>query len=84
MLTCRKEDLICREVDGSIVGLDLRTSRYFSLNATGTFLWRQLENGAEVDDLVSALAAEHSLDRSAAANDVDVFVTSLREQDLLA
>ena len=84
MLTCRKDDLICREVDGNIVGLDLRTSRYFSLNDTGTFLWRQLEKGAEVDDLVSALAAEHSLDRSAAANDVDVFVTSLREQDLLA
>jgi hypothetical protein len=83
MLISRKSDLICREVDGKLVGLDLRSSRYFSLNPTGTYLWRLLENGAESDSLVDALVESHQIDREVAAADVELFLDSLRSQELL-
>jgi hypothetical protein len=83
MLISRKSDLICREVDGKLVGLDLRSSRYFSLNPTGTYLWRLLEDGAESDSLVDALVESHRIDREVAAADVERFIDSLRSQELL-
>jgi coenzyme PQQ synthesis protein D (PqqD) len=79
----RRDELISREVDGKLVGLDLRSSQYFSLNPTGTFLWRLLESGTEPDALADALAEEHQVDRETAAADVQAFLSSLQEQQLI-
>lgn len=75
--------MIWREVDGRVVGLDLRSSRYFSLNATGSYLWRLLGEGVGREDLAGRLAAEFSLDHEVAARDVSQFLDSLRAGDLL-
>jgi hypothetical protein len=83
VLKSRSTEMICREVDGKLVGLDLRTSRYFSLNATGTGLWRLLETGAPKSDLVDAMVAEHNLDPATAVVHVDAFIDSLQQQGLL-
>jgi len=83
VLKSRSNDLICREVDGKLVGLDLRSSRYFSLNPAGTALWRLLEGGAQASDLVEALVNEHQIAPEAAEVDVQTFIASLLEQDLL-
>jgi hypothetical protein len=82
-LKSRRSDLICREVDGKLVGLDLRTSRYFSLNPSGTLLWRLLEQGTQPASLADALVTEHQIDPETAAADVQAFVDALYEQDLL-
>jgi hypothetical protein len=83
VLKSRSTDLICREVDGKLVGLDLRSSRYFSLNPTGTLLWRLLENGTQPDAMVDALVTEHQIDPETAAADVQAFIDSLHDQELL-
>jgi Coenzyme PQQ synthesis protein D (PqqD) len=83
MLLKRRGDLICREVDGKLVGLDPQSSNYFSLNPTGTLLWRQLEGGAETTSLVEALVEQHQVDPATAAADVQAFVDSLQEHELL-
>jgi hypothetical protein len=83
MLISRKSDLICREVDGKLVGLDLRSSQYFSLNPTGTRLWRLLDQGADSGALVEALVEAHQIDREVAETDVAQFIDSLRSQELL-
>jgi hypothetical protein len=83
VLKRRTTEMICREVDGKLVGLDLRASRYFSLNSTGTELWRMLEVGSPKDDLAQALAREHNLDHATAVVHVDDFIASLQQQDLL-
>jgi Coenzyme PQQ synthesis protein D (PqqD) len=83
VLKSRTTEMICREVDGKLVGLDLRASRYFSLNATGTQLWRLLEVGSPKNDLVDSLVREHNLDQATAVVHVDEFVDSLQQQGLL-
>jgi hypothetical protein len=83
MLQSRQADLICREVDGSLVGLDLRASHYFSLNAVGTLLWRLLNGGASVDALVASLVEQYDLDHATATHDVEEFIDSLQAQGLL-
>jgi hypothetical protein len=79
----RRDQLIWREVDGRVVGIDLRSSRYFSLNPTATFLWKLLGDGAAPDDLTERLSAEFALDRGLAAEDVSAFLASLEAGGLL-
>ena len=40
---------------GDSVLLHLRTSQYFSLNATGSFLWKLLESSANAEAMSEAL-----------------------------
>jgi len=79
----RREDLAWREVGGTIVGLDLRTSSYFSLKDTGAVLWKLLDAGARREDLVAALVARFAVTDATAGADVAAFITDLSRQGLL-
>jgi hypothetical protein len=79
----RRSDIIWREVDGRVVGLDLRSSRYFSLNRTGARLWALLAEDTDAASLVDALVSGSTVDRAEAAADVDAFVASMRENGLV-
>lgn len=83
MYRLRGEDLEWREVEGEIVGLDLRGSTYFALNRTASALWPSLSEGATRDELVARLCSAFDSDQAAAGRDVDVFLESLRERGLL-
>lgn len=55
-----------------------------SLNETGAFLWEILIDGAEYQDLVTALMKEYDeIDQETAKNDVDAFLDQLRKQELI-
>lgn len=80
----RDEHAVWREVDGEIVILDLRSSRYLQLNASGTALWRWLAQDADEPALVSALAAQFDLAEAQAARDVTAFLRDLEAQGFLS
>lgn len=46
-----------------VVGLDLRTSRYFRLNASGAFLWQQVSEAKTREQLVDALIEAYDIAR---------------------
>lgn len=48
-----------------------------TLNGTGVFLWRQLEQGATRETLADALTAEYDVSREEALADIDAFLASL-------
>lgn len=54
-----------------------------TLNETGAFLWKKLQDSASEEELVSALCAEYDVDPEVARNDVKKFIDIAREQDLL-
>ncbi|HEX9889451.1 MAG TPA: PqqD family protein [Nitriliruptorales bacterium] len=73
-----------RHVEGEVVALDLRDSMYLGINPTGALLWPHLAEGATRDELVEVLLDQHEeLDQTRARNDVDAFLGSLRERNLL-
>ncbi len=82
-LRLRSDQLEWREVEGEIVVLDLRTSRYLSLNETGGVLWSALLDGVTREDLVARLVDSYGIDEQTAGEDVDAFLASLSEQQLL-
>lgn len=48
-----------------------------TLNESGAFLWRQLEQGATRETLADALTAEYDVSREEALADIDAFLASL-------
>lgn len=50
-----------------------------TLNETGAFLWKQLEQGCDQHQLVEALLEEYEVSREQAQESVDRFVAEIQE-----
>ena len=83
MFRLRATDLAWREVESEIVVLDLRSSRYLSINATGVVLWRDLEAGATRVLLSERLCEEFGISLEQAQRDVEAFLDMCVERDLV-
>jgi Coenzyme PQQ synthesis protein D (PqqD) len=79
----RDSDLDWREVEGELVALDLRESRYLSVNQTGKELWGALAEGATREELVDRLADAFGIERSRAEADTDAFVSDLESRGVV-
>jgi Coenzyme PQQ synthesis protein D (PqqD) len=82
-LTLRDADLDWREVEGELIVLDLRESRYLAINRTGHALWGALVEGATRAELIDRLVDAFEVDRPRAATDVDAFTAELESRGLL-
>ena len=83
-----KDGFILREVAGQTVvlpvGGDLDLNMMITLNETGAFLWKRLENENDEAGLVAALLAEYDVDEATAKTAVEGFVAKLNENGFLA
>jgi len=82
-----KDGFILREVAGERVvipsGDALDLNMMITLNETGAFLWKQLEQETTEDAVVSALLKEYDVDEAVARTHVAAFITKLKEHDFL-
>lgn len=51
----------------------------FIITESGMLLWDLIKNGAEKDELVSALMKEYEIDSKTAAEDTNEFIQKLRD-----
>ena len=58
-------------------------NRIMSVNETGAFLWRMLENGAEKQKMIDALLREYETDPQTAEKDVDAFLKEMQDKGLI-
>jgi hypothetical protein len=79
-----RENVTWRVVDGEAVVVHAATSDYFSLNATGTWLWTRLEAAATPAGLAAALARRYGIDVAVATADVGAFLEQLAQASLVA
>lgn len=83
-LELRHDRVQWRYAEGDeIVALDLSDSVYLAINQSGGRLWPALVEGATREDLVATLVDAYGISEDEAARDVDAFVASLDERDLL-
>lgn len=83
-----KEGFILREVAGNyiVVAVGSAVKQFngvITLNETGAFLWKKLEEGCERQDLLSALLDEYEVEKSVAEADVNKFIEKLNGAGLL-
>ena len=71
---------MCR---GSGSATDMLPAKSFgglvTCNEVGAFIWKTLENGATMDELVAAILDEFETDEQTARSDAEEFVAKLKE-----
>ncbi|MEE0872347.1 MAG: PqqD family protein [Ruminococcus sp.] len=83
-----KENFMLRKVADSYVVVPvgrqtLDFNGIINLNETGAFLFELLQKGASRDELVEKLLAEYEVERDRAQADVDKFIQSVKDADVL-
>ena len=69
-------------VDGEAVLLDLEKGGALGLNATGSFIWKRLAEGASAQ-LAQDVAAEFEVDLETARRDVETFLATLQTRGFI-
>jgi hypothetical protein len=83
-----KENLMLRQIAGSWIivpvgEMVVEFNGLMNLSESGAFLWKLLESGTEVDDLVKGLLSEYDIDEETAKADVTEFINELQVKGLL-
>lgn len=68
--------------DGAVI-LDTRAGKYYSLNRVAADVWRGIEAGHSLDDVVADLASRYDQTRDNIAGDVNALVASLQRLGLV-
>lgn len=70
--------------DGTGVLLHLETKFYFTLNATGIFVWNELQRGPRsLDGLVGAMVAAFEVEEPVARRDISALLDELESERLV-
>jgi hypothetical protein len=75
--------LTWREVGDELVVFNAERGTYLTLNASAKELWQDLANGTTVAELVHSLCARFDLSVEQASDDVESFLFSLSQRELL-
>jgi len=79
----RDADIAWQEFEGEIVVLDTARGAYLLLNASAAVLWAAVAAGTTRSDLVQILVARYGLTDDLARQDVDAFLGTLAERELV-
>ena len=78
-----KKQVVLRSVAGEYMLIPIGETVFeyngiFMLTESGKFLWENIENGAETDQLKQLLMVEYEIDFDTASADVDEFLEMLK------
>lgn len=80
-----KDQIICTEFDGGEgILVDLNTKRYYQLNETALLVWKGLEKGAEIEDIVAEVVSDYEVQPEHARSSVENLMARLRSYKLIS
>lgn len=84
-----KDGFVLREIGGKHIVVPVGSQSVdfrciITLNETGAFLWQQLQEDKNAEELVAALLEEYEVSAEVAAADVQAFLEKLRQNELMA
>lgn len=79
----RSQAVVARVVAGETLIVPVRAkvgdlASIYSLNGTGTLIWRLLDSPRSIEEMAAAVAAEYNVDLVPAERDVNEFVNEMR------
>lgn len=82
-----KDGYILREVAGSYVvmnlGGELAFNGMITLNETGAFIWKLVDEGFEKKEIAQKITEEYEIDLKTAVSDVEAFIQKMIEADII-
>jgi hypothetical protein len=77
------DDVVCRDLAGESVLLNLSTGTYFGLDAVGTRLWHLVAEHGSTALALETLLAEYEVDKPQLQKDVEALLNQLLTKGLL-
>lgn len=77
------DGLIWRETDDGVVVVDPASGKVRVLNGVGSTIWQRLAAGDTIADIIAHLTAEYDVSAEVARDDLDAFLTDLRDRNML-
>jgi len=78
------KDVVFTDFEGGEgILVNLNTKQYYRLNETGALIWRGLENGSTVEDIVSEMQTYYEVTREHALTSVDKLLLILESNKLV-
>ena len=77
------ENVVCKDLAGEAVLLDLATGTYFGLNEVGTRIWHLIEEHGSIEPVVRTLLDEYDASEKQARADLDALIDQLRTKGLV-
>jgi hypothetical protein len=79
-----QKDIVFTDFDGGEgMIVDLTTKQYYRLNETAALIWRSLESGKAVDDIVADLHSSYEVSLEQAAASVERILVKLESNKLV-
>ncbi len=75
--------IMCREIDGEGVVLNLKTGYYFGLNEVGTRMWAHLTRFDSLEKALDSLMGEYEVSRERIEQDLLDFIEDLKGNGLV-
>jgi len=63
--------------------VDLNTKQYYQLNETGSLIWRGLEKGSSIDDIITEMRTVYEVTTEHAQASVEKLLTNLESRKLV-
>ena len=76
--TQSRDHVVCTEFEGGEgILVDLNTKRYYQLNETALLIWKALENGRTLEEIVNEVSAQYAVEPGHARQSVETLLRSL-------
>ena len=83
-LLMARDQIICTEFDGGDgILVDLRTRRYYQLNETAVVVWKGLEKGTSIEEIVAEIGTTYDVPPDRARISVEGLIARLESYCLL-
>lgn len=79
----KQENIIWRNVDNETLFLDTTSGYYFSLNETGSEIWKWLSEGLTIDEAAGRFSELYSVGLETAKTDVSSLLSTLKEEKII-
>lgn len=78
-----RPDLVCQELDGEIVILDMQQEQYFGLNVVGARMWQLMSAGKNADQIIETVKSEFDVTEEIVRTDLTALGNQLTDAGLL-
>jgi hypothetical protein len=76
-------DVLCQDLDGEAVLLNLKTGIYLGLDAVGFRMWHLIEEHSDLGKVVAVLIGEYDVAADRCAEDLFALVVQMADQGLV-
>ncbi len=79
----KTKEIIWKVVDDEVLLLDTASAYYFSLNETGSEIWKLLDSGKTAEEVTEIMAGLYETERETIRQDIDELIVQLQSEKIL-